>query len=71
MNAADLIWTSPNYSGVDSYQDLPKILRDQIAHFFAHYKDLEPDNWSRVGHWIDREAAEQVIMESIERAPAE
>ncbi|HRI11257.1 MAG TPA: inorganic diphosphatase, partial [Nannocystaceae bacterium] len=28
----------PFYSGVSTYSDLPKILTDQIAHFFQHYK---------------------------------
>ena len=39
----------PYYRDVSSYRDLPKILLDQISHFFAHYKDLEPDNRRKVG----------------------
>jgi hypothetical protein len=27
------------------------IVRQQIEHFFTHYKDLEPEKWVRVGHW--------------------
>ena len=57
----------PFYSGVNSYHDLPKLLRDQIAHFFAHYKDLEKDKWTAVGNWVGVEDAERVIMESIAR----
>jgi inorganic pyrophosphatase len=30
----------PFYTDVTSYQDLPTILCEQIAHFFNHYKDL-------------------------------
>ena len=30
----------PFYTGVRSHKDLPPILRDQIAHFFTHYKDF-------------------------------
>src|ERR1700746_588291 len=30
------------YVAVKSYQDLPPITREQIEHFFIHYKDLEP-----------------------------
>ena len=29
------------YTNVRSYEDLPLILCEQIAHFFTHYKDLE------------------------------
>src|SRR5580658_8641165 len=31
------------YYGVDNYTDLPAIMRNQIEHFFSHYKDLEKD----------------------------
>ncbi len=58
----------PYYAGVESYKDLPKILRDQIAHFFAHYKDLERGKWTSVGKWMEREDAERVITEAIARA---
>lgn len=56
------------YSGVNSYLDLPQILRDQVAHFFAHYKDLEKDKWSDIRQWIDVDGSERLIMEAIERA---
>ena len=58
----------PFYHGVNSYRDLPQILRDQIAHFFTHYKDLEKDKWSDIGKWVDVDGAERLIMEGIERA---
>src|ERR1700761_1032879 len=31
----------PYYSNIGSYRDLPEILREQVKHFFEHYKDLE------------------------------
>ena len=58
----------PYYTGIGSYRDLPQILRDQIAHFFPHYKDLEKDKWSDIRQWIDVEGSERLIMEGIERA---
>ena len=58
----------PYDKGVRTYQDLPEILRDQIAHFFNHYKDLEEGKWSTVGNWIDTAGAERLIMEGIARA---
>lgn len=41
----------PYYSNIGSYRSLPNILLDQIAHFFAHYKDLEPKKWVKVKRW--------------------
>lgn len=58
----------PFYAGVNSYLDLPEILLQQIAHFFQHYKDLEKGKWTTVGRWVDADAAQSLIMESIKRA---
>ena len=58
----------PFYTGIRSHDDLPEILRDQIAHFFRHYKDLEAGKWTHLGRWVDVEAAERIIMEAIQRA---
>ena len=37
------------YRSIKSPRDLPEITTQQIAHFFEHYKDLEPGKWVRVG----------------------
>lgn len=58
----------PFYSGVASYRDLPRILLDQIVHFFKHYKDLEAGKWTELGDWLDADGAERLIMEAIARA---
>jgi inorganic pyrophosphatase len=58
----------PFYTGVRSYLDLPEILRQQVAHFFEHYKDLEKDKWTRIGRWLDVADAERLIVEAISRA---
>ena len=60
--------TSPYYEKVDEGVDLPQIVLDQIGHFFTHYKDLEPEKWTRVGHWGNREDALKVIIQGLERA---
>ncbi|HEY1707680.1 MAG TPA: inorganic diphosphatase [Rhizomicrobium sp.] len=58
----------PFYTGVHTYSDLPDILLKQIAHFFQHYKDLEPAKWTRIGDWIDTAGAEKLIVDGIARA---
>ena len=56
------------YENVHDYTDLPEITRQQIEHFFEHYKDLEPGKWVKVVGWGDAAEAERMIVESIERA---
>jgi inorganic pyrophosphatase len=58
----------PFYNDVRTYQDLPSILRDQIAHFFQHYKDLEPGKWVSVARWEGPGEAERIIREAMDRA---
>ena len=58
----------PFYSGVRSYQDLPQILCEQIAHFFQHYKDLEKGKWVTIVRWVDAEEAGALVLAAVERA---
>ena len=44
----------PQYTGVDSINDLPAITRSAIEHFFERYKDLEPGKWVKVEGWAGR-----------------
>jgi len=56
---------------VHDFSDLPEITRDQINHFFEHYKDLEPGKWVKVEAWGDAAKARKMIVEAIERYKAE
>jgi inorganic pyrophosphatase len=56
------------YEKVESYKDLPDITIQQIEHFFAHYKDLEPGKWVKILHWGGPEEAHRLIEEAMERA---
>ena len=58
---------TPRYQHLHHYTDLPDITRQQIQHFFEHYKDLEPGKWVKVSRWGDREEAHKLILEAIER----
>ena len=59
---------TPINRGIRTYQDLPEIDLARIAHFFEHYKDLEPNKWVKVLGWEGPEKAHQLILEGIERA---
>jgi inorganic pyrophosphatase len=54
----------PGWNSVEDVDDLPAQLRSEIGHFFAIYKDLDPDRHSEVNGWDDRQAA----LETIEKA---
>ena len=56
------------YVHIKTYTDLPEITRQQIEHFFVHYKDLEPGKWVKLLGWGDVDEARQLITEAIERA---
>lgn len=53
-----------------SYRDVPEIDLQRIAHFFSHYKDLEPNKWVKVIGWGDADEAKQLITTGIEREKA-
>ncbi len=58
----------PYHDNVEDIEQLRPVLKDKVAHFFAHYKDLEHGKWSKVLGWGNAEQAGKMIMEGIERA---
>ncbi|HZB90111.1 MAG TPA: inorganic diphosphatase [Stellaceae bacterium] len=60
----------PFYTGIRSYRDLPPLLCEQFAHFFCHYKDLEPGKWVKLLRWAEPEEAMTLLGAAISRAAA-
>jgi inorganic pyrophosphatase len=58
------------YARVNNFVDLPEITLKQIEHFFAHYKDLEPNKWVKIIRWGDADEARAMVLAGIERAKA-
>ena len=56
------------YVHIEEYTDLPKITLEQIEHFFAHYKDLEPGKWVKIDHWGHADEAKAMIVDALQRA---
>jgi len=56
------------YDSVQNYTDLPKMLLDQIEHFFNHYKALEKDKWVKLNGWGDASQARVLIEDAIAKA---
>ena len=58
---------TPLYRDVQSISDLPSSLIAQIEHFFAHYKDLEPNKWVKIEGWEGVESAFEEVTSSVAR----
>jgi inorganic pyrophosphatase len=53
----------PGWDQMERLADVPSQLLVEISHFFATYKDLDPNRHSSVKGWRDREAAWREIEE--------
>jgi inorganic pyrophosphatase len=47
----------PQWDGASDIDDVPEHLRNEIAHFFSIYKDLEPHKTTEVQGFVDRKTA--------------
>ena len=53
------------YSQWKKPEDLNPLRLKTIAHFFEHYKDLEPNKWVKILGWEGPESAKQEVMDGI------
>ena len=58
----------PRWAHIQDVGDIPEFLQKEIAHFFEHYKDLEPNKWVKVDAWGDAAEAQRILDEAIVRA---
>lgn len=65
--AAPLNKVDPGFSTINEVDNLSDYLRNQIAHFFEHYKELEEGKYVKVVGWKGREIAKKKISDSINR----
>ncbi|MGO1949870.1 MAG: inorganic diphosphatase, partial [Mycobacteriaceae bacterium] len=42
-------------------------VKDEIEHFFVHYKDLEPNKEVNGSGWGDKAEAEKILAEAVDR----
>jgi inorganic pyrophosphatase len=56
------------YDNINEHTDFPQIFLDQIAHFFARYKDLEKGKFVEIVGWRDVSVAKKAILEGIKNA---
>lgn len=56
----------PRWQHIQDIQDVPQQTKNEIEHFFQHYKDLEPGKWVKLSGWANKAAAEKIIAQSLE-----
>ena len=56
---------TPMYREIHAPRDLPQIVLEQIAHFFQHYKDLEPGKFVKLLGWFGIEEARKEITDGV------
>jgi inorganic pyrophosphatase len=54
------------YKNISSVRELPDLFRDQIQHFFEHYKDLEKGKWVKIKGWHGPKDSAKAIQASVE-----
>ncbi|WP_291479576.1 inorganic diphosphatase [Corynebacterium sp.] len=55
------------YEKFQDIDDIPQDVKDEIEHFFVHYKDLEPGKEVNGSGWADKAEAERILAEAVER----
>ncbi len=58
----------PSFEAIQDVNDIPESKREQIEHFFTHYKDLEKGKWSKTNGWADAAKAKALIKEGMDNA---
>jgi inorganic pyrophosphatase len=61
---------SGQYRDIETPRDFPDTTLSQIAHFFDHYKDLEPGKWVKIKGWVGPEEAKAEILDGVKRFKA-
>jgi inorganic pyrophosphatase len=63
-------FADPRWAHVQDIDDVPSHIRDQIEHFFTHYKDLEPGKHTTIEGWGDATLAGSLVDDAYAREAA-
>jgi len=61
--------TGDMYSNLNDITEVSDDIKNQIKHFFEHYKDLDKGKWVKLKDWLGREQAIEEIKNGIANAP--
>ena len=56
----------PHYDHLITINDIPKHTLDEISQFFETYKTLEKEKWVKIGSWMDKDLAFNLIKRTHE-----
>lgn len=56
------------YEGLQDIDDVPQQTKDEVEHFFVHYKDLEPNKEVQGSGWGNKAEAETILADAVKRA---
>lgn len=62
-------YKDPRWKHIESLDDVDQSTKDQLQHFFEHYKDLEPGKWVKVEAWGSAEEATEIIERALKAYP--
>lgn len=57
----------PRFERFADVADVSDFTKNEIEHFFVHYKDLEPGKEVHAAGWGDKAEAEHILQEAVER----
>ncbi|MBV7295937.1 inorganic diphosphatase [Corynebacterium sp. TAE3-ERU12] len=57
----------PRFEHIKDIEDISSFTRDEIEHFFVHYKDLEPGKEVQGSGWGNTAEAQRILDEAIAR----
>ena len=57
----------PRFDAIVDIADVSLQLKNEVSHFFAHYKDLEPNKFATIEGFADRETAEKELSDATKR----
>ncbi|SFN71206.1 inorganic diphosphatase [Mycetocola miduiensis] len=55
----------PRWAHIQDITDVPEQTRQEFEHFFARYKDLEPNKWVKIEGWGDAAEATAIVEAGI------
>lgn len=57
----------PGFTTIKDVMDIPEYIKNQIEHFFQHYKELEGGKYVKISGWGNKQMADKKISEAISR----
>lgn len=57
----------PGFTSIKDINDIPENIKNQIEHFFQHYKELEGDKYVKISGWGNKQMADKKLTDAISR----